>query len=100
MHFRTDGRGQQVVAWEISPGAWKMAWIQDRNGTDKDWAGTGLYLNVVRTEGPNSGPGGNATDFPIGKHMQGVPQKQILATFVLTVSTMCGLDVSLAASGN
>lgn len=47
MKFCLDGKGQQAVYWQIGNGAWKVAWIQDRSGDPtRDWAGTGLYLNV------------------------------------------------------
>ena len=32
---------------------------------DKDWAGVGRYLNVLRVEEPYRGPADNSTDFPI-----------------------------------
>ena len=87
MHFSADGKGQPTVTWEIGNSGWKLAWIQDRTGTDKDWAGTGRYLNVVRTEGPGRGPGGNATDFPINSTLS---DKQILTAFVHAVSAVTG----------
>ena len=87
MQLGQDGKGQTTVVWEIGHGAWKLAWIQDRTGTDKDWAGTGRYLNVVRTKGPGKGPGGNATDFPITSDLS---DKQILTAFVHAVSAITG----------
>jgi len=87
MKLGTEGKGQTMIEWEIAPGAWKRAWIQNRHGTDKDWAGTGRYLNVVRTEGMGAGPGGNATDFPI---FCDLPDKQILTAFVQSVSAITG----------
>ena len=87
MKFGTDGKGQMIVEWEIAPGGWKRAWIQHRHGTDKDWAETGRYLNVVRVEGPGRGPGGNATDFPIYNDL---PDRQILEAFVHAVSGITG----------
>jgi hypothetical protein len=86
MQFGVDGKGQMKVEWQVA-GAWKLAWIQDRSGTDKDWAGTGRYLNVVRTESPGAGPGGNATDFPITSSLS---DKQILTAFVHAVSAVTG----------
>ena len=86
MHFGMDGLGQKKVTWQIASG-WKLAWIQHRHGTDKDWAGTGGYLNVVRTDGPNGSPGGNATDFPITSNLS---DEQILAAFVHAVSAVTG----------
>lgn len=89
MQFGVDGKGQPKVVWQVA-GAWKLAWIQDRTGTEKDWAGTGRYLNVVRTEGPNGGPGGNATDFPITSTLS---DRQILAAFVHAVSAVTGQEL-------
>ncbi|TCO07531.1 hypothetical protein [Camelimonas lactis] len=86
MIFGEDGKKQPKVEWQVA-GAWKLAWIQDRRGTDKDWAGTGRYLNVVRTEGPGCGPGGNATDFPITSALS---DRQILTAFVHAVSAVTG----------
>jgi len=88
MQFGTDGKGQMMVEWEAGKGAYKRAWIQNRSGTDKDWAGTGRYLNVVRTEGYGQGPGGNATDFPIFN--DALSDKQVLTAFVHAVSAITG----------
>ena len=89
MHFGVDGKGQTYLEWEIGPDAWKRAWVQDRSmlGSEKNWAGTGRYLNVVRVDAPNSGPGGQATDFPI--HSQG-SDRQILRAFMFAVSAATG----------
>lgn len=87
MQFGVDGKGQTIVEWEIADGAWKRAWVQDRSGTDKDWAGTGRYLNVVRVKEPGVGPGGNATDFPIYNDLS---DSQILTAFVHSVSAITG----------
>lgn len=94
MKFCLDGKGQQAVYWKVGNDAWKVAWIQDRSGDhSRDWAGTGLYLNVVRATGFQSGPSGNATDFPIAKHLHHLPKKQILANFVTAVSICTGHDL-------
>ena len=79
--------GQLMIEWEMADGGWKRAWIQDRSGSDKDWAGTGKYLNVVRVDGPGIGPGGNATDFPI---FCDLPDEQILEAFVQSVCAITG----------
>lgn len=94
MRFATDGLGQPYVEWQIGPGGWKRAWIQDRRalGPEKDWANTGFYLNVVRIEKAGSGPAGNATDFPI---YSSVPHRQILESFVLMVSAVTGAEVDI-----
>src|ERR1035437_7514000 len=66
MQITKDKKEQPMIEWQMAPGGWKRAWIQDRTGNpEKDWANTGRYLNVVRIEGPNIGTGGNATDAPI-----------------------------------
>lgn len=94
MKFCLDGKGQQAVYWEVGNGAWKIAWVQDRSSDPtRDWAGTGLYLNVVRATGFQSGPSGNATDFPIAKHLHHLPPKQILANFVAAVSICTGHEL-------
>jgi hypothetical protein len=87
IRFGVDGKGQTMVEWEVGDGGWKLAWVQNRHGTDKDWASTGRYLNVVRAEGPGKGPGGNATDFPIYCDLS---DRQILAAFVHSVSAITG----------
>jgi hypothetical protein len=88
MKFGKDGKGQAKVEWEVGNVAYKLAWIQDRTGSDKDWAKTGRYLNVVRTEGYGCGPAGNATDFPIFN--SSLSDRQILTAFVHAVSAMTG----------
>jgi hypothetical protein len=97
MEFYKDKKKLQCVRWKIGKNAWKMAWIQDRSGEpEKDWAGTGRYLNVVRAVGEKTGPVGNATDFPIAKEMQHVSDIQILTSFVLAISTMTGRPVDIS----
>jgi len=84
--IRRDGNGQPYIQWQQGEGvdAYKRAWIQRRTG-EKDWAGTGRYLNVVRAEGADTGPGGNATDFPVFSQL---PDEQLLESFVAAV---CGI---------
>lgn len=86
INIRRDGNGQLYVNWQQGTGsqAYKRAWVQHREG-DKDWAGTRRYLNVVRAEGLDSGPGGNATDFPVFSNMS---DEQVLRAFVYAV---CGI---------
>ncbi len=86
-----DGNGQPYIQWRHgnTPG-YKRAWVQRRSGP-KDWAQSGRYLNVVRTEGPDSGPSGNATDFPI---FSDLPDEQILEAFVAATSAITGCPIS------
>lgn len=89
MHFGNDGIGQRYVEWEVAPGTLKRAWVQCKNG-DKDWAGTGRYLNVVRVEAPNAGPKGQAADFPVYLSADAMPDDQLLASFVYAVCSAVG----------
>jgi hypothetical protein len=89
MHFGNDGKGQRYVEWEIHPSIYKRAWIQHRTG-QKDWAGTGRYLNVVRVESVNSGPKGQAADFPVYLSSSQMGDDQILTTFVYSVCAAVG----------
>lgn len=82
-----DGNSSPYIAWEQPEGGFKRAWIQRRDG-DRDWAGTGRYLNVARTETLEGGPSGNATDFPI--YTKNMPDLQILEAFVATVCAITG----------
>ena len=93
--IQRDGHGQPYIQWrQGNSHAYKRAWIQDRKGTNKDWAGSGRYLNVVRAEGPDSGPGGNATDFPI---FNDLTDEQILEAFVAAVCAITGCELEQAA---
>jgi hypothetical protein len=38
MNITGDQQGQLMIEWEMADGCWKRAWIQDRSGSDKDWA--------------------------------------------------------------
>lgn len=97
MVFGWDGRGQLYLEWRQA-GGWKRAWVQNKAGTEKDWAGSGRYLNVVRCNKPGR-PGGNPTDFPI---FNDLPEEQLLISFVYAASSITGLalppvSVALAA---
>ncbi len=87
-----DGSNQPYIQWEqvAKPGGYKRAWISHRTG-DKDWAGTGRYLNVVRAEGPESGPAGQSTDFPIFDSR--LQDEQILEAFVAAVCGVTGCRI-------
>ncbi len=89
MEVFRDGKNQPYIAWTSSGGS-KRAWIQKRQG-DKDWAKTGRYLNVARTEELEGGPAGNATDFPIYSSLS---DDQILRAFVETVCAITGCPLS------
>jgi hypothetical protein len=84
-----DQKGQPCIEWEQAKGCYKRAWIQRKDDPDKDWAGTGRYLNVVRCETPGH-PGGNPTDFPISSDLS---DEQILQAFVSAVCAITGCPV-------
>lgn len=93
MEIQRDGNGHPYIEWEqygIEGMAGvqhpKRAWVQHRTG-ERDWAGTGRYLNVVRCNDPGH-PGGNPTDFPI--YNDALPDEQILTAFVCTVNAITG----------
>ena len=86
MEVKFDGNGHPYLQWEQSPGDWKRAWIQHRSG-DKDYAGCGRYLNVVRTGSADGGPAGNATDFAIHSKLE---DEQVLIAFVASVRGLTG----------
>jgi hypothetical protein len=90
IEIRRDRKGQAYIQWEQAPGGYKRAWIQHKGADEKDWAETGRYLNVVRTTGPDSGPAGNATDFPIFSEL---PDEQILEAFVAAVCAVTGCKI-------
>lgn len=86
MQIQYDKQNQPYIQWEQAPGGYKRAWIQRKQG-ERDWAGSGRYLNVVRTEGPDTGPAGNATEFPIFSNL---PDEQILQAFVAAICAVTG----------
>ena len=94
MQIKQDSRGQPYIEWAQGPNGFKRAWVQDRSGTDKDWADSGRYINVVRIERLGAGPAGNATDFPV---FSPLPDEQLLIAFVTGVSaiTGCALEWSV-----
>lgn len=86
-----DGNGHHFISWQVSAaGGHKRAWVQHRTGVDKDWAGTGRYLNVARTESLEGGPAGNATDFPINSNLS---DEQILEAFVTATCAITGCQL-------
>jgi hypothetical protein len=90
MQIQHDGSGQPYIEWDQADGCYKRAWIQRKQEPDKDWAGTGRYLNVVRCNSPGH-PGGNPTDFPI---FNDLPDEQILEAFVMAANAITGWKVS------
>lgn len=91
MNIQHDTKGQPFIEWAQAPGGYKRAWIQRKTDTDKDWAGTGRYLNVVRIERLGGGPAGNATDFPVFSKLR---DEQILVAFVAAVSAITGCQLA------
>jgi hypothetical protein len=91
--IRRDGNGRAFIQWEQGDGTggWKRAWVQHKENSEKDWAETGRYLNVARTEGPDGGPAGNATDFPIFD--SALTDEQILEAFVALVCSITGCRI-------
>ncbi len=88
--IETDTKGQRYIEWAQNgdiPDGYKRAWIQHKTEPDKDWAGTGRYLNVVRIDRNKPGIGGNPTDFPI---FSDLPDDQILEAFVAAVCAVTG----------
>ena len=87
INIQHDTKGQPFIEWEQAPGGFKRAWIQHKSEAEKDWAGTGRYLNVVRIERLGGGPAGNPTDFPIFTTLS---DEQILEAFVAAISAITG----------
>jgi hypothetical protein len=85
-----DSMGQPYIEWaqvpDPAPDGYKRAWIQRKAG-EKDWAGTGRYLNVVRIDRSRPGIGGNPTDFPI---FTDISDEQVLEAFVSAVCAVTG----------
>ncbi len=90
MQIRRDGNGSLYIEWEQVSGSFKRAWVQHKHGTERDWAGTGRYLNVVRCNSEGH-PGGNPTDFPIHNDLS---DEQILRAFVHSVSAIVGAPLA------
>jgi len=92
IEIQTDTLGQRYIEWAQNgniPDGYKRAWIQRKTG-DKDWAGTGRYLNVVRIDPNRPGIGGNPTDFPIFLPEHVLTDDQILEAFVAAVCAVTG----------
>lgn len=89
IQFDNTVKKQPYIEWQQIEGAYKRAWIQRRTG-EKDWAGSGRYLNVVRCQ-EKGRVGGNPTDFPIWNDL---PDEDILRAFVHTVSAITGAKLN------
>ncbi len=89
MKIERDGGNQPYIEWEQAPGSYKRAWIQFKDTPEKDWAGTGRYLNVVRCNEPGK-IGGNPTDFPI---FNDLPDEQVLVAFVHAACAITGCEM-------
>ena len=93
LQIQTDSMGQPYIEWaqveSPEPDGYKRAWIQVKTG-DKDWAGTGRYLNVVRIDRSRPGIGGNPTDFPIFCNLT---DAQVLEAFVAAVCAVTGCQL-------
>lgn len=87
MKVLRDGKGQPYIEWFQGEAEWghKRAWVQRKTEPDKDWAGTGRYINVVQTNGKR--PGGVPADFPI---FSSLPDEQVLTAFVAAVCAITG----------
>ena len=88
--IQTDTKGQRYIQWkqaDVPVGGYKRAWII-HHLPEKDWAGTGRYLNVARVEINRPGIGGNPTDFPIFNKT--LSDDQILEAFVTSVCAITG----------
>lgn len=89
MKFGTDGKGQTFIEWNrgrADTNGWARAWISHRDG-EKDWAGTGRYLNATRIDAPGGGPSGTGPDFPIDSPLS---DRDILRAYVVSVSAITG----------
>ena len=97
MNIQRDNNGQPFIEWEqkapngAGTGGFKRAWIRRPTSSDRDWAGTGRYVNVALTNGLGTGPAGQSADFPIFN--QNLPDDQVLTAFVLAVCGMTGCEI-------
>lgn len=83
-----DGQGQSYIQWKIADGNFRRVWVRRPKNSAKDYAKTGRYLSVVRTDSIDSKRiGGNPTDFPVYSE---VSDDQILRTFIRCIIAMTG----------
>ncbi len=91
MIFQRDNNGSLFVEWQQNQtGGFKRAWVRKPTNPDKDWAGTGRYINVAPIPALGAGPGGNSADFPI---FNSLPDEQVLAAFVAAVCGVTGCAI-------
>ena len=95
LNIQRDGNNQPFIAWMQAPGGFKRAWIRHADPTvqNSDWAGTGRYVNVVRTETLGGRPAGQSTDFPVFLDPKIVPDEQVLFAFVAAVCGITGCPI-------
>jgi hypothetical protein len=94
LEVHTDTKGQPYIDWAQggkAKGINKRAWIQHRADPEKDWAGTGRYLSVVRIDSRRKGSGGNPTDFPVFNKT--LSDEQVLEAFVAAVCAITGCQL-------
>lgn len=87
-----DSNGSPFIAWEQPRGGFKRAWVQHRDG-ETDWAQTGRYVMVARTETLEGGPKGMSADFPVYFKEEQAPDRQVLEAFVLSICLITGCAV-------
>jgi hypothetical protein len=96
MIIQHDNNGQPFVEWQqMAPGGpgtggFKRAWIRRPTSADRDWAGTGRYVNVAMIGGLGQGPSGPSADFPIFNQL---PDDQVLVAFVAAVCGLTGCEI-------
>lgn len=90
LNWGEDQNGSRFVEWDRGAGGRARAWIKRRTD-EKDWAGSGRYLNAARIEEPGGGPRGNGLDYPIWNNL---PDDDILRAFVSSVSAIVGNKLS------
>jgi hypothetical protein len=96
MNIQRDNNNQIFIEWEqMSPrgpgtGGFKRAWIRRPTFPEKDWAGTGRYVNVAPIIALGQVPAGQSADFPIFNHL---PDDQVLIAFVAAVCGVTGCQI-------
>ena len=89
--FHRDNNGSLYVEWQQNQtGGFKRAWIRKPTAPEKDWAGTGRYINVAMIPSLGAGPGGASADFPIFNKL---PDEQVLTAFVAAICGVTGCEI-------